>query len=78
MERHQRTTRKHNKGRHGRACPVEGCRFTSNFTRNDNLSAHCKRLHRMSADEVKAYIREGGDRRSPRFLVGLGSRVAIW
>ncbi|PUU82788.1 hypothetical protein B9Z19DRAFT_1074211 [Tuber borchii] len=63
LERHQRTTRKHNGDQHGRACPVKGCRLTSKFTRDDNFRTHCRRQHGMSADEVNTYIRRWRSRR---------------
>ncbi|PUU76067.1 hypothetical protein B9Z19DRAFT_1089034 [Tuber borchii] len=57
LERHQKTTKKHNGDQHGPACPVKGCRFTSKFTRDDNFRTHCKRKHGMSVDVVNTYIR---------------------
>jgi len=64
LERHLRTTKKHNGDQHGPACPVQGCRFTSKFTRDDNFRTHCRRQHGMSVDEVNTYIKWWKDRRT--------------
>ncbi|PUU82789.1 hypothetical protein B9Z19DRAFT_1061554 [Tuber borchii] len=63
LERHQRTTRKHNGDQGGLPCPVKGCIFTTKFTRDQNFRTHCRRQHGMSVDEVNTYIREWKDRR---------------
>ena len=65
LERHLRTSRIHNQGPRGPACPVDSCSYTSKFTRVDNFKAHCMKQHWMSRDETDSFIREWRDRGMP-------------
>ncbi|PUU79812.1 hypothetical protein B9Z19DRAFT_1063977 [Tuber borchii] len=65
LERHRKTSKKHNPDPRGPACPVDSCSYPSTFTRVDNFKAHYMKQHGMSSDETDAFIREWKDRDMP-------------
>ncbi|PUU76068.1 hypothetical protein B9Z19DRAFT_1195003 [Tuber borchii] len=61
LERHRKTSKKHNKDPRGPACPIDPCNYHSRFTRVDNFKAHYMKQHGMSSDDADEFIREWKD-----------------
>lgn len=66
LERHRKTSKRHNINPDGIACPVDPCNYPSRFTRVDNFKVHYMKQHGMSSDEADAFIREWKDRGMPK------------
>ncbi|PUU72870.1 hypothetical protein B9Z19DRAFT_1069434 [Tuber borchii] len=65
LERHRRTSRKHNEDPRGPACPFDSCSHLSRFVRVDNFKAHFMKQHGMSRYDVDAFIRKWRDQNMP-------------
>lgn len=66
LERHRKTSKKHNKVPRGPACPFNPCSYPSRFTRADNFKAHYMKQHGASNDEADEFIREWKERGMPK------------